>query len=118
MFSFCRNSRNSETVYMRLTAVFLRTSQSCIFLILYYSDYQILGLKFYYVFFSVCGQPVYPSKRIVGGSQASFGEWPWQASLRQWRSVTYLHKCGAALVNENWAISAAHCVEKSVNIST
>ncbi|KAF2360372.1 Serine proteases trypsin domain [Trinorchestia longiramus] len=62
-------------------------------------------------FKEICGQPVYPSRRIVGGSQASFGEWPWQVSLRQWRSVTYLHKCGAALVNENWAITAAHCVE-------
>ncbi|KAA0202934.1 hypothetical protein HAZT_HAZT005536 [Hyalella azteca] len=62
-------------------------------------------------FREICGQPVYPSRRIVGGSQASFGEWPWQVSLRQWRSVTYLHKCGAALVNENWAITAAHCVE-------
>jgi len=56
---------------------------------------------------------VYPSKRIVGGAIAGFGEFPWQVSLRQWRSVTYLHKCGAALVNENWIITAAHCVENA-----
>ncbi|CAL4064833.1 unnamed protein product [Meganyctiphanes norvegica] len=59
----------------------------------------------------ICGRPVYPTKRIVGGSDASFGEFPWQVSLRQWRSVTFLHKCGAALLNENWAVTAAHCVE-------
>nr|XP_053653090.1 serine protease filzig-like isoform X1 [Cherax quadricarinatus]XP_053653091.1 serine protease filzig-like isoform X1 [Cherax quadricarinatus] len=59
----------------------------------------------------ICGVPVYPTGRIVGGNEATFGEWPWQVSLRQWRQVTFLHKCGAALLNENWAITAAHCVE-------
>lgn len=55
---------------------------------------------------------MFPEARIVGGAKASFGRWPWQISLRQWRTSTYLHKCGSALLNENWAISAAHCVDK------
>ncbi|XP_072742799.1 uncharacterized protein Np isoform X2 [Anoplolepis gracilipes] len=63
----------------------------------------------------VCGRRLFPEPRIVGGDRSSFGKWPWQIylqiSLRQWRSQTYLHKCGAALLNENWAITAAHCVE-------
>ncbi|CAD7077845.1 unnamed protein product [Hermetia illucens] len=59
----------------------------------------------------LCGKRMFPEPRIVGGSNAAFGRWPWQISLRQWRTSTYLHKCGAALLNENWAITAAHCVD-------
>ncbi|CAK1548943.1 unnamed protein product [Leptosia nina] len=59
----------------------------------------------------VCGRRIWPQARIVGGAKSSFGQWPWQISLRQYRTSTYLHKCGAALLNENWAITAAHCVE-------
>ncbi|KAF5301627.1 hypothetical protein FQA39_LY10674 [Lamprigera yunnana] len=62
-------------------------------------------------FTDVCGRRMYPEARIVGGERATFGKWPWQISLRQWRTSTYLHKCGAALLNENWAITAAHCVD-------
>ncbi|XP_014276587.1 serine proteinase stubble [Halyomorpha halys] len=59
----------------------------------------------------VCGRRLFPESRVVGGDKSTFGKWPWQISLRQWRTSTYLHKCGAALLNENWAITAAHCVE-------
>ncbi|XP_025837249.1 serine proteinase stubble [Agrilus planipennis] len=62
-------------------------------------------------FTDVCGRRMYPEARIVGGERSAFGRWPWQVSLRQWRTSTYLHKCGAALLNENWAITAAHCVD-------
>ncbi|XP_046682656.1 serine proteinase stubble isoform X2 [Homalodisca vitripennis] len=62
-------------------------------------------------YLDVCGRRLFPQSRIVGGEKATFGKWPWQISLRQWRTSTYLHKCGAALLNENWAITAAHCVE-------
>ncbi|XP_043480699.1 mucin-2 [Leptopilina heterotoma] len=59
----------------------------------------------------VCGRRLIPEGRIVGGNSSTFGKWPWQISLRQWRTSTYLHKCGAALLNENWAITAAHCID-------
>ncbi|XP_059475160.1 serine proteinase stubble-like isoform X2 [Neocloeon triangulifer] len=59
----------------------------------------------------ICGRRLLPDGRIVGGTRSTFAKWPWQISLRQWRTSTYLHKCGAALLNENWAITAAHCVE-------
>ncbi|XP_033821739.1 transmembrane protease serine 6 [Periophthalmus magnuspinnatus] len=51
-----------------------------------------------------CGLAL-PSSRIVGGSNASEGEWPWQASLQ----VRGQHVCGAALVTSVWLLSAAHC---------
>lgn len=61
----------------------------------------------------VCGRrQVSPKGRIVGGTQSGYGEWPWMVSLRQWKKNAFLHKCGAALLNEYWVITAAHCVEK------
>ncbi|XP_033928363.1 serine protease 33-like [Melopsittacus undulatus] len=50
-----------------------------------------------------CGSPVQP--RVVGGSEALPGQWPWQAS------VTFRggHVCGGALIDPQWVLSAGHC---------
>ena len=56
----------------------------------------------------MCGtRPAYnPSLRIVGGEEAPDGAWPWIGSLQLFGE----HKCGCTLLNDMWALTAAHCV--------
>ena len=49
---------------------------------------------------------------IVGGDDAIMGEFPYQASLqRRNEDGTYGHVCGATIINEQWAVTAAHCCQ-------
>ncbi|XP_054684515.1 transmembrane protease serine 2 [Grus americana] len=45
--------------------------------------------------------------RIVGGSGAVPGQWPWQVSLH----VQGTHVCGGSIITRQWIVTAAHCVE-------
>jgi len=47
-------------------------------------------------------------RRIVGGTEAGFGSFPWQAYIRIGSS-----RCGGSLVNENYVITAGHCVARA-----
>ncbi|XP_017050871.1 brachyurin [Drosophila ficusphila] len=45
--------------------------------------------------------------RIISGSQAKSGQFPWQVILKrdEWDDLL----CGASIINENWVLTAAHC---------
>jgi len=50
--------------------------------------------------------PLDRESRIVGGSGASLGQHPWQVSLR---TTGNFHFCGGTLINNRYALTAAHC---------
>ena len=46
--------------------------------------------------------------KIVGGQPARKGDWGWQVVLKRWGRAI----CGASLINSQWIVTAAHCIDK------
>uniref|UniRef100_A0A4X1TFH1 Transmembrane protease serine 2 n=1 Tax=Sus scrofa TaxID=9823 RepID=A0A4X1TFH1_PIG len=59
----------------------------------------------------VSGKMSNRQSRIVGGSSAALGDWPWQVSLH----VQGIHICGGSIITPDWIVTAAHCVEEPLN---
>jgi len=68
-----------------------------------YEGNDVLALK-------GCGiGAVYWGDRIIGGSEVSIVQFPWQVSLRM--TSRNNHYCGGSLLNTKFVVTAAHCVK-------
>ncbi|XP_040211908.1 serine protease 27-like isoform X1 [Rana temporaria] len=65
--------------------------------------------------YSVCGSPLV-SGRIVGGTDALDGEWPWQVAIIDIEG-NLRYTCGGSLISPEWVMTAAHCINKPIQES-
>ncbi|GAB6029252.1 peptidase domain containing associated with muscle reproteinration 1 [Chamberlinius hualienensis] len=66
---------------------------------------------------ALCGQS-YEEKRptIIKGIPSVLGKWPWQVAIYSPDGDSWRLRCGGTLLNENWIVTAAHCVsEKKIS---
>jgi len=55
-----------------------------------------------------CGVSGVAARRVVGGTEAGFGSFPWMALIRGGSS-----RCGGALIRPSWVLTAGHCVKST-----
>ena len=53
-----------------------------------------------------CGLRGAIAGRVVGGVEAAAHSWPWSVALLRFDS----YFCGGSLIDEEWVLTAAHCV--------
>lgn len=59
---------------------------------------------------------VYSQDRIVNGNDANIADFPWQVMLEMSSDggFSYSFCCGGVIIDENWALTAAHCIMDTI----
>ncbi|KAG8443118.1 hypothetical protein GDO86_011798 [Hymenochirus boettgeri] len=49
------------------------------------------------------------TRRIIGGTNAQPGKWPWMVLIQKYKYERYNPLCEGTILNELWVVTAAHC---------
>jgi hypothetical protein len=99
-----------------MTMILMRTNHTYTSTFFPFCDLHVPNMNITNIYFlhtiycTECGVPrITLQKRIIGGNEAYFGEFPWQAHIR-----IAGYQCGGVLVSRWYVATAAHCIHRSV----
>uniref|UniRef100_A0A8C4RGN0 Peptidase S1 domain-containing protein n=1 Tax=Erpetoichthys calabaricus TaxID=27687 RepID=A0A8C4RGN0_ERPCA len=80
----------------------------------------VITTRLLFLFVSdICGTVPFgmaPEARIIGGTVARRGAWPWQVSFQFLDDVVYTMYCGGCIITNYWVLTAAHCFNGKLSV--